>query len=220
MNEYGCLTSFDTINLQAALIMIFVDAILFGLFCYKWYQIVKKLKPAETGNKIPSRVWQGFAVQFICVIVAMSSCSIDGVINYLYMDYDTLLIFVVDCAIVATANFAMLKESKQCLLKQLRTVFCVDIICQSMAFNKNIGNLEKERVTSDQHQKNIPTNTKDGVTIQQLPSESHLKVNTNATTTTVTCQESQSQLNSTRSGDDSPNSQISTISRTVDSEVP
>ena len=59
------------------------------------------------------------------------------------MDYDTLLIFVVDCAIVSTANFAMLKESQQFLGKQLKIILCIDILRL------------KAKVESDQSIKNL-----------------------------------------------------------------
>ena len=39
----------------------------------------------------------------------MLSCVIDGVINLWYQDYSTLIVFCVDCAIIASCDFAMIK---------------------------------------------------------------------------------------------------------------
>lgn len=173
LNEYGCLTSFDTMNLQVALIMIFVDGILFGVFGYEWYKIVSKMKGAQTDNKIPKEVWQGFAIQFICVIVAMTSCSIDGIINFLYMDYDTLFVFLIDCALVSTANFAMLKESQEFLTKQLKAVLCIYSLIWSGQKNSNL-----DTVISEKTEKKNPSKTREGETMQHHPSKSNLNLST------------------------------------------
>lgn len=249
MTEYGCITSFEILNLQIALVMMFIDTILFGMFCYKWWQIVSLLKPAEcSNNKIPARVWQGFAIQFICVTVAMASCSIDGIINYLYMDYDTLLVFVVDCALVSTANFAMLKESQQFLGKQLKTIFCIDIIRfrSKTESDESVKNLES--VVNDDN--NINSNNNDNIgsigSITSKPTDMSLaklrsismenvnvngNISTNGTNTpvmiTVTTQseagenKSNSATNSSmKSCNDHIESPEMTMTYTVDSEVP
>ena len=127
--------------------MIGFDTILFSMFSYKWWSIVKLLKPAEKDGKIPKSVWQGFAMQFSCVTIAMSSCVIDGIINYFYMEtHDLMIIFIVDCALVSSCNYAMLKESQDFLIKQLKFICCcTDMPSQIINNNNNNNNNNKSK---------------------------------------------------------------------------
>ena len=136
------------IDIYVASGMIGFDTLLFAMFSYKWWSIVRLLKPAEKDGKIPKCVWQGFAMQFACVAIAMSSCILDGVINYFYMEtHDLMIVFIVDCALVSSCNYAMLKESQELLIKQLKFICC----CSDMP--SQVINKHKKRGMDSQFDK-------------------------------------------------------------------
>jgi len=134
--EFGCHTSFDAMNVYIAVAMIAVDTVHFGMFCLKWWNVVSRLKKPQCGRQIPSDMIDGFVVQFLCVVIAMLSCVVDGAVNLVFMnEFDTMLVFVVDCSIIATCNFALLRR---------RSVFSRSICSRS----KSLGGASPTSPTS------------------------------------------------------------------------
>ena len=105
---YGCKPSFHEADVYLAIVMIIVDALLFAVFCYKWWGLIKVFKLSSDSHLLVEML-QSFSIQFLLTICAMLSCVIDGIINLWYQDYSTLIVFCVDCAIIASCDFAMIK---------------------------------------------------------------------------------------------------------------
>merc|ERR1712154_485664 len=110
-------------NLHIAFAMIGADTILFSLFFYKFICL---LNADENGHKIPANEWNGFMIQFLCVLIAMLTCVADGVIHLFYIQHDMKLVFVLDAIIVSMCNMAMLKETQQAILEAVKSI---KVIC-------------------------------------------------------------------------------------------
>jgi len=113
--EFECHFSFDSLSVIIAMTMIAADTVFFALFCRKWLRIVKWYR-VEHNHRIPADVVKDFVVQFFCVVIAMSSCVVDGAVSLAFQgEFDTMLVFVLDCSVIATCNFWLLKrQSPMC----------------------------------------------------------------------------------------------------------
>lgn len=112
----GCFVYVADINIYAAWSMMLVDCVLFSLFCFKVFKIISTLKAQESSaDGILTQAWKSFLIQLSCVFLSMISCTVDGGINYFFLDVDRrtdlMPFFVVDVLIVSFCNIWMLKES-------------------------------------------------------------------------------------------------------------
>ena len=105
---YGCRPTFEPATVYLAIVMICVDACLFAGFCYKWWGLLKVFKLGSDSQVLVEMI-QSFSFQFMLTVCAMISCVIDGIINLWWQDYSTLIVFCVDCAIIGSCDFAMIK---------------------------------------------------------------------------------------------------------------
>ena len=102
---FGCDVSFDIINYLLAIIMLCFDSVLFALFCYKMYLIISKL------DKRTKKVALGrLKVEFMIVMIAIISCIVMVTINFVWMEYKTLITMAIDCAVLSTCNTFMMDE--------------------------------------------------------------------------------------------------------------
>ena len=108
LTRYGCVPRVTEGNLYLAIIMVSFDACLFAGFCHKWWKLINVFK-LSAKNQMLIEMIQSFSVQFIVTVIAMISCITDGVINLYSQDYTIKIIFCLDCAIIASCNFAMIK---------------------------------------------------------------------------------------------------------------
>ncbi len=139
-NQYGCIPNFHAINIYLAMIMIVIDAVLFAVFCYKWFRVMHIFKMSENDNKIPIKIVQSFIIQFTLTIIAMISCLFDGIMH-LILHYEdgsnyhiTMIIFLFDCTLIASCNFCMISESQAIIRKFI--CFC----CQKYSVYPITGN--------------------------------------------------------------------------------
>jgi len=114
--QYGCKPTFHEADVYLAIVMIMVDSCLFAGFCYKWWGLIKVFK-LSSDSKMLVEMIQSFGFQFILTCIALLSCVIDGIINLWFQDYSTLIVFCLDCAIVGSCDFAMIKESQAFMWK-------------------------------------------------------------------------------------------------------
>ena len=105
LNLFGCKLIIHSADVYLACTMIGIDIILFSGFCYKWLQLLN----ATNGAKILHEMAKSFLIQFILTIIAMISCVIDAIIHLYTEQYSVKIIFCLDCAIIASCNFAMVK---------------------------------------------------------------------------------------------------------------
>lgn len=124
--------------------MLIMDGILFTLFCYKWYKIISKLKSKHKYNALVM-----FKIQFVITIFAILSCAVMVTVNFVWMEYETLMSLSINCAVTSTCNALMLKESREKLLcgicgnnenkkrKQLRSSSNVIAELESMGDGEN-----------------------------------------------------------------------------------
>ena len=122
LDQYGCIATFHVADIYAAQIMILIDAVLFGAFCYKWYRVMQIFKMSENDHKIPIEVIQSFMVQFTLTLIAMCSCLFDGMMHLILHNegrnyHMTMMFFLFDCTVVATCNFSMISESQAIIRK-------------------------------------------------------------------------------------------------------
>ena len=122
IEQPGCMAKFHIANVYLAQIMIIIDGALFGAFCYKWYKVMEIFRISETDHKIPKKVLHSFYIQFTLTIIAMGSCSFDGVMHLILHDegqnyHTTMMFFLFDCTVVATCNFSMISESQAVIRK-------------------------------------------------------------------------------------------------------
>ena len=127
LQHNGCIAKFHVADVYSAIVMIIVDGVLFGAFCYKWRHVMKIFEATETDHKIPIKIIKAFIIQFTLTIIAMCSCLFDGIIHLILHDegrnYDmTMVIFLFDCTVVATCNFCMFSETQAIIMKFL--CFC------------------------------------------------------------------------------------------------
>mmetsp|Transcript_51484 Transcript_51484/g.82074 ORF Transcript_51484/g.82074 Transcript_51484/m.82074 type:complete len:355 (+) Transcript_51484:231-1295(+) len=115
---YGCKPTFHAADIYLAVAMITFDACLFAGFCYKWWSLIRVFKLSSDSQMLVDMI-QSFGFQFVLTVSAMLSCVIDGVINLWFQDYSTLIVFCLDCAIVASCDFALIKESQAFMWKYL-----------------------------------------------------------------------------------------------------
>ena len=108
LSEYICKPTFHSTVIYVAITMIIFDAILFGIFCYKWWKLIYPLKLINDSTIFIDMV-QSFSIKFIFTFIAMLSCFIDGIINLFYNDA-TSIIFCIDCAVIASCNFVMMQS--------------------------------------------------------------------------------------------------------------
>jgi len=113
--QNGCLATFNVAQIYSALVMIGIDCILYAFFCCKWYNIISLVKEAPDGRQEVTQFIQSFVVQFILTIIALSSCSIDGVVHLWYggdpqFYHITMIIFLLDVSVISSCNFGMLPE--------------------------------------------------------------------------------------------------------------
>ena len=117
-NHMGCITRFHVGDLFMAFCMILFDAGLFFSLCYKWYGIIEV--PQVCGEQIPMVLIQAFLVQFVLTITAMLSCVFDAIMHLILTEYrHTMIFYLLDIMIIATCNFAMMKETQQKIFKGL-----------------------------------------------------------------------------------------------------
>jgi len=114
----GCLTKFHVVDIYVAIFMLVFDAVLFSMFCYKWYHIMRIFQMSDPNNRVPAEIMQSFVIQFTLTLIAMASCFFDGIVHLLLhndgKNYDiTMIIFLFDCTVVATCNFCMISESQR-----------------------------------------------------------------------------------------------------------
>ena len=108
LDRYGCKPTFHESDVYIAIVMILIDAILFAGFCYKWWGLIRVFRLSSDSQMLVEMI-QSFSIQFLLTVTAMLSCVIDGIVNLWYPDYSTLIVFCVDCAIIASCDFAMIK---------------------------------------------------------------------------------------------------------------
>ena len=121
MNARGCKPYFHVADAYFAILMIFFDAFLFGTFCYKWWCLITVFKLSTDSTMLIEMV-HSFAIQFVLTAVAMISCVLDGAINLWSPNYNTLIVFCVDAAVIASCNFAMIRGQGQYSL--FMSIYC------------------------------------------------------------------------------------------------
>ena len=147
LKNFICHNRVEFTNIYIAFGFIAIDSILFILFCYRWYSILGLLKLSENNdNQIPKKALAMFMTQLILTIIAMSSCIIDGLLYYFFMNnpnYSQFLSmsFRLDCLMVSSSNFASLKYSQQLLIQITSKIFYV---CQSRKKTDRKKNIETQ----------------------------------------------------------------------------
>jgi len=156
--------------------MIGVDVVLYILFCIRFAKIVDLLKGDAT-QQITKHKWRAFLLQFVCVIVSMLSCSIDGFVHYIYADkeYELVPLYICDTICISICNVMMLKESQQAIIRKCNALVAricfrrVDV-AQEMATNLGIviGNANVAPTT--------PNDSSQTTNIQMTVSPSHVQI--------------------------------------------
>ena len=144
LTRFGCIPVVTNGNIYLAIVMLSIDGGLFAGFCYKWWKLINVFKLSKD-NAILIDMVQSFSIQFIVTLIAMLSCVLDGVINLYSQDYSIKIIFCVDCAVIASCNFAMIKGTfsyylitnkiqiywKWCLINRVTSIY-VEIFMLAM----------------------------------------------------------------------------------------
>ena len=191
MDHKGCMARFHVADIYSAIIMIIVDGILFGAFCYKWYKVMQIFKMSENDHKIPVKVIQSFIIQFSLTIIAMSSCLFDGVMHLAMHDegknyHITMIIFLFDCTVVATCNFCMISESQAIIRKFI--CFCCHPTIQKDAHPVNTRNSKPSiaYLSSKQHS-NVSYNSSNHSSGngEQINEDNHFNINRHSMPSTV-----------------------------------
>jgi len=185
LNHNGCITKFHVADIYSAMVMIVVDGILFGTFCWKWKKMITIFKMSENDHKIPIKVMQSFIIQFSLTITAMSSSFLDTLLHLILHDkgknYHIMNIFLFDCAIIATCNFCMISES-QVIVRRFLCFCCSQIggIKQSHPLNKrdSLGKPSVKDLTNINNNKNSNINNNDHNKQNMLSSNGNTKLNT------------------------------------------
>ena len=125
ISSFGCHDQFDPIDCWIAILAIMFDAVLFSLFCGKWYAIMLIFMEEMATSLL---------VQFSLVCVAMVSCCIDAVCHlYLiyshlsnssldYKDFDSYYgtpAFLLDCSIISTCIVISFTKTQKYLMGKL-----------------------------------------------------------------------------------------------------
>ena len=158
LNQYGCKPSFHIGDAVAGCIMLLVDAGLFAIFCYRWYKLISIFRGASSmsnNNETVINLTKSFYVQFGLTLTAIISCFIDVCIQLSYQDYSTLVIYCVDVAIVASCNFALIKESQTFMFKYF--CWCCKIpsyLTNSIITNSNNTPINSPRGNQSPHSPN------------------------------------------------------------------
>lgn len=114
---FGCHDTFEAIDCWIAIFAISFDAMLFSLFCSKWYALMLIFMEEMAFSVL---------VQFSLVVIAMISCIIDSAVHlYYYFKQEPFDSFVatpamlLDCAILAACIVMSFTESQKYILNLL-----------------------------------------------------------------------------------------------------
>jgi len=119
---FGCHDKFESIDTWIAILAICFDAILFSLFCSRWYAIMLIFMEEMATSLL---------VQFSLVIIAMISCIIDSVLHLILLysntgsnndNFDSFLgtpAFLVDCLIIAICSVTSFTDSQKYIMNKI-----------------------------------------------------------------------------------------------------
>mmetsp|Transcript_33652 Transcript_33652/g.29445 ORF Transcript_33652/g.29445 Transcript_33652/m.29445 type:complete len:1059 (-) Transcript_33652:208-3384(-) len=121
-SSFGCHDQFAPVITGVAVLAILFDAVLFSLFCSKWYAIMLIFMEEMATSLL---------LQFSLICIAMASCCFDAVVHVYfsycnrgssknYQNFDSFLgtpAFLLDCCIIATCIVISFTETQKYVLQ-------------------------------------------------------------------------------------------------------
>jgi len=116
-SQFGCRDTFDPVGCYVAFAAIAFDAVMFSLFCSKWYALMLIFMEEMAFSLL---------LQFMLPIIGMLSCVVDGCIHlYFYFTrpyFDSFMVtsaFLVDCCVIALCLTLSFSDAQKFLAQKV-----------------------------------------------------------------------------------------------------